>query len=70
LASHRRVLWWLAKVLEGFGLVIVLVGVFISMNLGFEDQGLASMASEFRGLALGGALFVAGVLIERSLKTR
>jgi hypothetical protein len=63
-------LWWLAKVLEGIGMVIVLVGVFISMNLGFEDEGLASMAAEFKGLAIGGILFTAGVLIERSIKAR
>ncbi len=36
---NRRALWWVAKALEGVGMIVVLVGVFISMNLGFEDQG-------------------------------
>ena len=67
---NRRALWWLAKTLEGVGMVVVLVGVFISMNLGFEDQGLASMKSEFQGLAWGGGIFVCGLLLERALKSR
>jgi hypothetical protein len=67
---NRRAMWWLAKVLEGVGMIIVLVGVFISMNLGFEDQGLASMQSEFSGLAWGGGIFACGLLLERALKTR
>ena len=66
----RRVLWWLAKGLEGLGLVLVLVGVLISVSLGFEDEGLSSMSAEFRGLAWGGGMFLAGVLLERWLKTR
>jgi hypothetical protein len=47
--------------------VVVLVGVFWSMSAGFAGEGLASMEHEFRGLLLGGALFVAGVLLERRL---
>lgn len=66
----RRALWWVAKALEGVGMVIVLVGVFISISLGFEDEGLGSMAAEMKGLMLGGALFVAGVLLERRLSGR
>jgi hypothetical protein len=66
----RAVLFGLAKALEGAGLVIVLVGVFISISEGLEDQGLKSMASEMRGLVLGGSLFLVGVLIERRLRTR
>jgi hypothetical protein len=61
----RRAWWWLAKALQGAGLLIVLVGVFFSMSLGFEGEGLASMEHEFRGLFIGGAAFLAGVLIER-----
>lgn len=68
--GSRRGLWWIAKGLEGVGLVLVLAGVFISMSLGFEDEGLASMAAEFKGLAVGGAMFVAGVLIERAIRAR
>jgi hypothetical protein len=65
-----KVLYWIAKSLEGVGMILVLVGVFMSINLGFDDQGLASMGAEMRGLLLGGALFVAGVLIERAIKSR
>jgi hypothetical protein len=66
----KRTLWWVAKALEGVGMLIVLVGVFISMSEGFQGRGLESMAYEFQGLALGGALFVAGVLLERHLRAR
>ena len=31
-----RAIWWLAKILQGAGLVVVLAGVFFSMSLGFE----------------------------------
>lgn len=62
---NRTSMWWVAKTLEGVGMVVVLVGVFISMSLGLEGQGLASMAYEFRGLFIGGTLFTAGVLLER-----
>lgn len=51
-------------------MVVVLVGVFFSMSLGFEGRGLESMTYEFKGLALGGGLFVLGVLIERRIGTR
>jgi hypothetical protein len=67
---NKRALWWLAKVLEGAGLLVVLVGVFISISEGLEDQGLKSMATEFQGLALGGGLFLLGVMIERGIGSR
>lgn len=66
----RSGLWWLAKALEGVGMVVVLVGVFISMSMGFEGRGLDSMAFEYQGLLAGGLLFVAGVLLERRLGAR
>jgi hypothetical protein len=66
----RRALWWLAKGLEGIGMLLVLVGVFISISLGLEDEGLSSMRTEMRGLAVGGGLFLAGWLIERRIGTR
>ena len=66
----REHLWWLAKILEGVGMLIVLVGVFWSMSLGLEDEGLASMAMEMKGLALGGGLFLLGWLLERKLGAR
>jgi hypothetical protein len=67
--SHN-LLWKLAKALEGLGLVIVLVGVLWSVNLGFHDRGLDSMSIEFRGLLVGGALFAIGWLIERAIGGR
>ncbi len=66
----RSSLWWFAKALEGVGMVVVLAGVFISMSEGFADEGLASMQTEFKGLFIGGLLFVIGVLIERRIGTR
>ena len=55
-----------AKMLQGIGLVVVLVGVFMSMSLGFQDEGLSSMKMEFQGLMVGGGLFLAGWLLERT----
>ncbi|NUP95423.1 MAG: hypothetical protein HUU28_04590 [Planctomycetaceae bacterium] len=66
----RRGLYWFAKTLEGVGMIVVLVGVFVSMTEGFEGRGLESMAYEFQGLMIGGGLFLVGVLIERKLGTR
>ena len=62
----RKLLWRLAKVLQAVGLVVVLWGLLWSVQLGFEDRGLESMALEFQGLGIGGALFLVGWLIERS----
>jgi hypothetical protein len=50
-----RSVWFLAKLLEGAGLVVILVGVLFSMGLGFQDRGLESMQIEFRGLGIGAA---------------
>ena len=52
------------------GLVVILVGVAISMGLGFEDDGLGSMRAEFQGLVAGGVLFVAGWVLERAATRR
>jgi len=65
-----RRLWWLAKGLEGLGMVVVLVGVSLSIKLGMDEQGLASMQYESIGLLAGGALFVAGWLLERRIGAR
>ena len=63
--------WFLAKALEGVGMVLVLVGVFLSMSLGMgEGDSLASMAHEMRGLLWGGGLFIVGYLIERQIGAR
>jgi hypothetical protein len=56
-------LWWLAKILQGAGLVVILVGLSLSIGLGLGEEGLASMQMEMQGLALGGALFLAGYLL-------
>ena len=66
----KNTLWWIAKALEGVGMVLVLVGVFWSISLGLEDDGLASMATEMKGLAIGGGLFLAGWLIEHRVGAR
>jgi hypothetical protein len=70
LRVSARSAWWFAKLLEGAGLVVILVGVLFSMGLGFQDRGLESMQIEFRGLAIGAGLFAAGWLVERTLRTR
>ncbi len=62
--------YYLAKGLEGLGLVVVLVGVLMSINLGLEEEGLESMKVEFYGLGAGGVLFVLGVMLERSVGSR
>ncbi|HJP01600.1 MAG TPA: hypothetical protein QF764_07525 [Planctomycetota bacterium] len=54
------------KLLEALGLLVILVGLSMSIGLGLEDEGLASMASEFQGLMIGGALFCLGFLLERT----
>jgi hypothetical protein len=69
-SGTRGGLWWLAKGLEGVGMLVVLVGVFMSISLGLEDEGLSSMAAERKGLVWGGGLFLAGWVLERRLGTR
>jgi hypothetical protein len=68
--TRGKLVFGLAKLLEGAGLIVILVGVYLSVNLGFQDKGLESMNIEFRGLAVGAALFALGVLLERSVGTR
>lgn len=63
-------LYLLGKLLEGLGLVVVLVGVVLSMRLGFGEQGLASMEFEMKGLMAGGGLFLLGWLLERRFRGR
>jgi hypothetical protein len=68
---NKRHLWYLAKTLELVGMVVVLVGVLISINEGLaERNGLASMQFEMVGLGVGGALFVIGWMIERTVGAR
>lgn len=65
-----RLLWGLGKLLQGVGLIVILVGLFWSISFGMEDEGLKSMVYEFRGLMIGGGLFLAGWLIERLARSR
>ena len=63
--------YYLAKGLEGLGLLVVLVGVVLSIQLGVgEEEGFESMKAESYGLAIGGGLFVLGWLLERSIGAR
>ena len=66
----RGRLYGLGKLLEGLGLVLVLVGVVLSMRLGFQDESLASMEHEMTGLLAGGGVFLAGWLLERAARPR
>ena len=65
-----RWLWLLAKGLEGLGMVVVLVGLVLSIQLGFKEEGLASMKYESYALAAGGALFLVGWMLERRIGAR
>mgnify|MGYP001171534135 CR=1 FL=1 len=63
--------WWLlAKGLEGLGMVVVLVGLVLSVKLGFQEEGLKSMQYESYALVGGGAIFLIGMLIERRIGAR
>jgi len=65
-----RVLWLLAKGLEGLGMVVVLVGLVTSIQLGFQEEGLQSMKYESYALFGGGVIFLAGLLLERRIGAR
>jgi hypothetical protein len=65
-----RYLWLLAKGLEGLGMIVVLVGVVTSIQLGYREEGLASMKYESYALLAGGAIFLAGMLLERRIGAR
>jgi hypothetical protein len=68
--TPRKVVWGLAKLLQGAGLLVVLVGLFGSISLGLEDQGLSSMTHELNGLMWGGLLFATGWILERAARGR
>jgi hypothetical protein len=67
---NKRGLWYVAKFLEGAGLVLVLAGLAYSVGYGLAEEGLASMKVEMLGLAVGGGLFLAGLGLERAAKGR
>jgi hypothetical protein len=60
----------LAKFLEGLGLLVILVGLMMSVEMGMRDEGLSSMRAETYGLAAGGVLFAIGWFLERALGSR
>jgi hypothetical protein len=62
----KALLWKLGKGLELLGLVVVLAGVLLSIDLGLKEEGLKSMGVEFQGLGIGGGLFLLGYLLERA----
>ena len=65
-----RALWLVAKGLEGLGMVVVLVGLVTSIQLGFQEEGLQSMKYESYALLGGGAIFLVGLLLERRIGAR
>lgn len=65
-----RWMWLLAKGLEGLGMVVVLVGLVTSVQLGFQEEGLKSMKYESYALLVGGAIFLVGLLLERRIGAR
>lgn len=60
-----KTLWKLGKALEGLGMVIVLAGVLVSIDLGLREESLKSMGIEFQALAVGMGFFLSGYLLER-----
>ena len=67
---QRPWIWFVAKGLEGVGLLAVLWGLVLSMRLGFQEDGLESMKAESYGLLVGGGLFLIGWLLEWRQGTR
>ncbi len=63
-------IWWIAKILEGVGMIVVLVGLTISIQLGFDDEALESMRYESYALVIGGVMFFVGWVIERRIGAR
>jgi hypothetical protein len=51
-------------------MVIVLVGLVTSIGLGLQEEGLKSMKYESYALLAGGAIFLAGMLLERRIGAR
>ena len=60
----------LAKALEGLGMVVVLIGLVLSVELGFRDEGMSSQYAELIALLCGLLLFAVGFVIERLTGTR
>jgi hypothetical protein len=58
--------WGLGRILQASGMGILLIGIFESLFVGFqESESLRSMSIEFTYLGIGGVLFLVGLLLER-----
>lgn len=57
-----------ARALQVMGMAAVLVGLAISVSLGFQDEGLKSMQYELYALIGGAVLFYLGRWLQRSPK--
>jgi hypothetical protein len=66
----KQHLWILAKALEALGMIVVLVGLVLSVELGFQDEGMTSQYAELVALLCGVLLFGVGFVIERVTGTR
>lgn len=62
--------WVIAKVFEGLGMVLVLIGLVLSIELGTRDESMESQWAELSGLLIGLLLFGVGFVLERFAGTR
>ena len=67
---NRGALHGVAKMLQGLGLILVLVGVLLSIRLGWGQEGLEAMRWEMIGLMGGGLVFLLGWLLEARIGGR
>jgi len=65
--SKMRVRYFIGKVLELAGLLVV--GMALFAGLGFTPTGQPNMGQEFMLLGLGGAIFTVGWFLERGART-
>ena len=63
----KRELYFVAKGLELIGMTVVLVGLVLSIRLGYQEEGLASMRYEMNALLIGGGMFAVGMFLERGV---
>jgi hypothetical protein len=62
----RATTYYVGRFLQVVGMGLTLYGLFISMYVGmYEKDSMHSMAIEFKYLGIGGALFIAGLLLIR-----
>lgn len=59
--------WRLGRILQGVGLLVILVGVLMSVDAGMSDESLESQRIELMGLTIGGAMFLAGWVLTRAV---